>query len=61
MPPERMSRLTSRGSSSPHTRRADCMVSAARSSDTPTCWPRPLFSRSYSAEAIPEATIAEAK
>jgi hypothetical protein len=60
MPPERMSRPTSFGSPSAHTMRADCIVSAERSSDTPTYWPWPLFSRSYSAEATPAATSAAA-
>jgi hypothetical protein len=59
-PPERMSRPMSSGSPSAQIRRADCIVSALRSSDTPTYWPRPLRSRSNSAEDTPEATSAAA-
>ena len=36
---------------------ADCMVSAARSSDTPTCWPR---SRKADAESRPLRAVIEA-
>ncbi|KAG1387799.1 hypothetical protein G6F59_016245 [Rhizopus arrhizus] len=60
MPPERMSRPMSRGSPSAQTSLADCKASALRNSDTPTNWPRPLRSRSYSAEATPAATMDEA-
>ena len=60
MPPERMSRQISRGSPSAQIMRADCMVSALRSSDTPTYCPCPLRSRSNSAEATPAATSAAA-
>ena len=42
MPPERMSRETSRGSPSTQTSRVACMVSALRRSDTLTYWPRPV-------------------
>ena len=45
-----MSRPMSSGSPSAQIIRADCIVSALRSSDTPTNWPRPLRSRSYSAD-----------
>jgi hypothetical protein len=50
----------SSGSPSAQIIRADCMVSALRSSDTPTYWPSPLRSRSYSAEDTPAATSAAA-
>ena len=59
-PPERMSRPMSSDSPSAQIIRADCMVKALRSSDTPTNWPRPLRSRSYNADDTPAATNAAA-